>query len=246
MNKFHSIPTDKYIPLSFDNAYLFDQYERINNFLTFNIDKKFKNLLSKPVKSNFDIEWYSIYKDLQQLEGSPEREFGLRQYWLLYEELQVLLKDISRTNDENVRNWVDIIKATFDPENNLIFTNGKDITIIWGWKFENNRNKKPYLLADSVHNIATNIEQDSVSQFSPPIVPESSTEPEPHEDEESIEEINYGELEATIYQADDPDVIKKPSFIAFLKYFAAKYSWILIVLLILICVVFFLKSLKYS
>ncbi|MEJ5964224.1 hypothetical protein [Pedobacter immunditicola] len=259
MNKFHSIATDKYIPLSFDNAYLFDQYDRINNFLVFNIDKKFKYLLAKPVKSNFDIEWYSTFKELHQVQDSHGHDFGLLQYWVFYEELQRLLIDISRTNDENVKNWVEIIKTVFNPENNLIFTNGKDISIIWGWKFENNQNQKPTILTDSLqnHHLDNQGATTGENHFLPPLIAESPKETDFMEDEKFVLENSYVALDDPLeeaflstpkeidnYQA--VEEIEKKGFLAFLKYFAAKYAWILILLLILVCVILFFKTLKYS
>lgn len=70
MNKFYEIATDHYLPLSHDNNYLFNHYDRITNFLTFNIDQQYRNLLAKPIKSGYNIEWFSIYPNLVNAQGS--------------------------------------------------------------------------------------------------------------------------------------------------------------------------------
>ena len=70
MNKFYEIAIDYYLPLSHDNNYLFNHYDRITNFLTFNIDQQYRNLLAKPIKSGYNLEWFSIYPNLINAQDS--------------------------------------------------------------------------------------------------------------------------------------------------------------------------------
>lgn len=254
MQKFHSIATDRYIPLSFDNAYLFSQYDRISNFLVFNLDKKYRNFLAKPVKNNYDIDWYSIHMGLQTVEHSSYREYGLKQYWLVMEELQKRIEDLMRNRDANVQYWGAILQTVFNPEDNLIFTNGHDICIIWGWKFENNQNRKPHILGDSF--------QESISPEDTPLPPQIPDMDPPIADISAPKQSQNLEPVPAIappisspvapeeyFMADvkeeniDVEIAKKESFLAFLKYIAVTYWWVLIVLLVLICLVFFFKSL---
>lgn len=254
MNKFYSIATDKYVPLSYDNAYLFNQYDRISNFLAFNVDKKYKNILGKPVKTNYQIDWYSPFSNLQQLEQSNFRPQGLQQYWQLYEELQEVLQQMLQRQDSNLHNWIAIIQDVFNPENNLIFTNGKDISIIWGWKFENNQNQKPNILTNDFSAVeevqAPKAEKPPVI-LPPPIMPQVE---KPAEDKDGNVKIDiYVDpidplLEDRLKETDSAAVAhsQKRGFLGFLKYFAARYWWILVVLLVLICLVFFVKSLSLN
>ncbi len=76
MNKFYEIAIDYYLPLSHDNNYLFNHYDRITNFLTFNIDQQYRNLLAKPIKSGYNLEWFSIYPNLINAQGSQYEEFA--------------------------------------------------------------------------------------------------------------------------------------------------------------------------
>ncbi len=248
MQKFHAIATDRYIPLSFDNAYLFNQYDRISNFLVFNLDKTYRNLLAKPVKSNYEIDWYSVHTDLQSVEHSPYREFGLKQYWLVFEELQKQMEELMRSNDANVQHWGAILKTVFNPEDNLIFTNGRDISIVWGWKFENNQNSKPNLLMDNVSDVLgpphIPIEEPKLTIEKQATVTEMQTMKSVNDGNSAYTED--GESYFLPIIKDEQITVaatKKGSFLDFLKYIAVTYWWILIILLILICLVFFFKSL---
>ena len=71
-------------------------------------------------------------------------------------------------------------------------------------------------------------------------IPETSEEPEPPLEEP--EPLPFLEPEE---EAPEEPEEKGNSFLEFLKEFAAKYYWLLAVLLGLICVVFFVKSLTY-
>ena len=256
MNKFHSIATDSYVPISFDNAYLFNQYDRISNFLIFNLDKKYKNVLAKPVKNNYDIDWYSIYVGIQAIEVSPYRDYGLRQYWFLYEEIQKKIEDLLRNRDPNVQHWGAILKTVFRPEDNLIFTNGKDICIVWGWKFNNNQNQKPYLLSDSAHSaLLPPLISSSVQPLE--TLKEALEYPKVLDSKQENKEV-YDDYPILNFEADNIDlshdkkdtfsvnkISKERGFLKFMKYIAIKYWWILVILLVLICMVFFFKSLKF-
>ena len=70
MHKFHQIPTEKYTPLSHDKAYLFNLYDKISNFLAFNLDsnKNHKNKIAKPVRNNLETDFYSLYPNLVPVE----------------------------------------------------------------------------------------------------------------------------------------------------------------------------------
>ncbi|WP_286859432.1 MULTISPECIES: hypothetical protein [Sphingobacterium] len=254
MQKFHSIATDRYIPLSFDNAYLFNQYDRISNFLVFNLDKKYRNFLAKPVKNNYDIDWYSVHMELQPVEQSPYREYGLKQYWLVMEELQKRIEDLMRNKDSNVQYWGAILQAVFNPEDNLIFTNGQDICIIWGWKFENSHNRKPQLLGDSFQETMNTQDtplppqipdlDHSIADIVAPKKPERLESPPAIEVPTSSPDIPEEYFMADVKEKNIAvETAKKESFLAFLKYIAVTYWWVLIVLLVLICFVFFFKSL---
>ena len=79
MQKFHQISTDQYVPLSHDNSYLFNHYEKVHNFIKTRIDPQYKNILAKPIKHNYEIEWFSPFPDL--IETTENQQLALHQYW---------------------------------------------------------------------------------------------------------------------------------------------------------------------
>ena len=67
MNKFHQIPTDSFAPISHDNSYLFNHYDKVANFLAFNLEKNYKNILAKPVQNGYSFDWFSNFENLKNI-----------------------------------------------------------------------------------------------------------------------------------------------------------------------------------
>ena len=246
MQKFHQISTDQYVPLSHDNSYLFNHYEKVHNFIKLKIDSQYKNILAKPIKHNYEVEWFSPFPDLR--ETTENQQLALHQYWDFQDKLSKQLDVLSNNKDEDKKNWISLLKTVFNPENNIIFNNDSDISIIWGWKFENNNIQKP-LLADST-NLSNKV-------FNEPIIIEPDGDIISEDDngdlinKPKLESINE-ENEDSIFKEDFQDVEneiekieEKGGFLEFLKEFAGKYWWLLVVLLSLIVLVYFIKTINY-
>ncbi len=246
MQKFHQISTDQYVPLSHDNSYLFNHYEKVHNFIKLKIDSQYKNILAKPIKHNYEVEWFSPFPDLR--ETTENQQLALHQYWDFQDKLSKQLDVLSNNKDEDKKNWISLLKTVFNPENNIIFNNDSDISIIWGWKFENNNIQKP-LLADST-NLSNKV-------FNEPIIIEPDGDIISEDDngdlinKPKLESINE-ENEDSIFKEDFQDVEneiekieEKGGFLEFLKEFAGKYWWLLVVLLSLIVIVYFIKTINY-
>lgn len=232
MNKFHQIPTDKFVPISHDNSYLFTHYDKVANFLAFNLEINYKNILAKPVQSGYVFDWFSIYENLINIneQNSAETESGLLKYWEFIAVVNAKIQQLSNSNDENNKNWASLLTKVFNHQDNFIFSNGKDICIVWGWKFDNNEIYKPNIAkkqnpdlisekAASIPNESVEIspqEMEPVYSFEEPIL-----EQIPIEKEEVIEEIPI----------DENIENEKFSFLEFLKWFASKYWWLLLILL---------------
>lgn len=246
MQKFHQISTDQYVPLSHDNSYLFNHYEKVHNFIKLKIDSQYKNILAKPIKHNYEVEWFSPFPDLR--ETTENQQLALHHYWDFQDKLSKQLDVLSNNKDEDKKNWISLLKTVFNPENNIIFNNDSDISIIWGWKFENNNIPKP-LLADST-NLSNKV-------FNEPIIIEPDGDIISEDDngdlinKPKLESINE-ENEDSIFKEDFQDVEneiekieEKGGFLEFLKEFAGKYWWLLVVLLSLIVIVYFIKTINY-
>lgn len=236
MNKFHQIPTDKFVPISHDNSYLFNHYDKVANFLAFNLEKNYKNILAKPVQNGYAFDWFSNYENLKNINEQPksESEIELLKYWEFIDVINLKISQLSDTNDDNNKNWAELLSKVFDHQNNFIFSNGTDLCIVWGWKFDNNQNYKPNFVAKT--NPISPTEETFVSQPTP--IPQNVLEQEYVEEPIEDEEILQDNL--------DEEIIEETSFLEFLKWFASTYWWLLWLLTSLIALVFFIKSFAFE
>ena len=252
MNLFYQISTDQYVPLSHDNSYLFAHYDRVHNFIKSRLGGNFKNILAKPIKRNYDVEWFSVFDNLQ-LENAVSRQFALQEYWTFRALLDKELEALSVNPDSDAKNWIELLRKVFNQEDNLIFTDGKDISIIWGWKFENNNNHRP-VLQEPIKPIEATIEgivneplEVAVEAENPTIADDINVPEEPIEEKKPIEEEKE-ELEEEIFifpNEEEEEIVEEEEsrgFLEFLKEFASKYWWLLIILLALIAFTYLIKT----
>jgi hypothetical protein len=236
MNKFHQIPTDSFVPISHDNSYLFNHYDKVANFLAFNLEKNYKNILAKPVQNGYAFDWFSNYDNLKNINELPKSasETELLKYWEFIDVIQHKISQLSDSNDENNTNWAELLNKVFDHQNNFIFSNGTNLSIVWGWKFDNIQNYKPNFAAkiDPIYQIEEPVE----SQPTP--IPQDVLEEEFIEEPVEDEEIQPDNL--------DEEIKEETSFLEFLKWFASTYWWLLWVLTALIAFVFFIKSFAFE
>lgn len=247
MDKFHQIATDKFIPISHDNSYLFNHYDKVANFLAFNLDKNYKSILGKPVQNGYEIDWFSNHTKLEDIKNIDKElsEVAFSQYWNFMGVINSKINQLQNSNDENNKNWAGLLSKVFNHQDNFLFFNGDNLSIVWGWKFQNTDNYKPKFLVD------TNKREDDLSEplESPEInVPENEVENNQHneqeesllEDEEIIEE-EFIEDEVPF----EENFAENHNFLEFLKWFASKYWYSLVILTVMIMLVFLFKSINY-
>lgn len=236
MNKFHQIPTDTFVPISHDNSYLFNHYDKVANFLAFNLEKNYKNILAKPVQNGYAFDWFSNYENLKNIneQSKSESEIELLKYWEFIDVINLKISQLSDSNDDNNKNWAELLSKVFDHQNNFIFSNGTDLCIVWGWKFDNNQNYKPNFAPKTNPISPTEETFDTQPEPIPQNVLEEEYVEEPFEDEE-IQQDNLEE-----------EIIEETSFLEFLKWFASTYWWLLWLLTALIALVFFIKSFAFE
>jgi hypothetical protein len=245
MNKFHQIPTDKFVPISHDNSYLFNHYEKVANFLAFNLEKNYKNILAKPVQNGYAFDWFSVYENLVNINEKPttETETSLLKYWEFIEFINAKVQQLSISNDENNKNWANLLTKVFNRQDNFIFSNGKDICIVWGWKFDNNEIYKPNIgqkqNLDFVPKETVNTIENPLENSNPKIEPTNSV----------VDPIDEAPIEECLIE-DIPNIEyidkEKIDFLEFLKWFASKYWWLLWLLTFLSAIVFFYKTLYFN
>lgn len=242
MNKFHQIPTDKFVPVSHENSYLFNHYDKIANFLAFNLDKNYKDILAKPVKNDVTFDWYSVYDNPVIIDKNNENDKVLAIYWSFIDVIDTKIKSLSKSNDENSRNWASLLTKTFNHQDNFIFSNGNEICIVWGWKFDNKDIERPI----EIQNIE---------------IPSETTLPNEDEIIPPLDDINLGlninevqsefnesniEAKEEVIEGKENILSNESNFLKFLKWIASKFWWLLWILLILIILLFLFKSCNYD
>jgi len=231
MIKFHQIPTEHYKPLSFENSYLFNHYDKISNFIALQLGPGFKSMIAKPILNEYNIEWYSKYNNLKKIELNNNKidESNLLKYWEFIDLLNEKIELLANSNDENSKNWSYLLKTTFNPEDNILFSNGQQCCIIWGWKFENKELYRPILSKQGLQiDIINNIENENTS-----------------ENITKIEEIKI-EKKDPINNIKVIEDVKKMSFIDFLKWIASKYWWFLTIIYGVSFLIIVLKIFYYN
>ena len=248
MNKFHQIPTDKFVPISHDNSYLFNHYDKVANFLAFKLNKNYKHLLAKPVQKGYEIDWFSVYDGLIDIkETNPGGSVAeLAGYWEFMELIHAKVTEFKNSGDEDKKNWANLLGKVFNQQDNFIFSNGKDICIVWGWKFENTDLYKPNV-GNGTRPIS--LEVDDPELIIPPLAVSDENSTESTGDEKEHVENNEEDDYVKRWELDNPEIEKpedklseRPGFKEFLKWFASHFWWLLWLLTFLIGIVFFLKA----
>jgi hypothetical protein len=246
MIKFYEISTDKYIPLSHENQYLFKKYDDISNFISLYLGKEYRDILAKPIQNGYVVEWYSTYENLKDVRENKEfADTSYNQYFEFQEKLSEKIKQLSLSKNIDNLDWAKILKQVFNSEDNIIFGNSNNITIIWGWEFKNNKIYKPDIrtnLKKQDCELIKSIEEQNENQFNPweDKIEEKVEEKLDYEFEDEILDLK------DLHEVDLPIVEEKRfNFLEFLKWFASKFWWLIILFLFLISLIFTFKSLTY-
>ena len=141
MNKIFELSTKQYEPISIGSSYLFEQHHAIVSFLKSKLDPSLLNRLASPklIERAEMIEWYANTSNtLSTIDSfSEEQQIGIKQkYWELKFKINEIIQSLSITSKGTEANqWIEILNATFSENDNLLLSDGDDLFIIWGWKF---------------------------------------------------------------------------------------------------------------
>jgi hypothetical protein len=141
MNKIFELSTKQYEPISIGSSYLFEQHHAIVSFLKSKLDPSFLNRLASPklIERAEIIEWYAnTTSTLSTIDSfSDEQQFGIKQkYWELKFKINEIIQSLaSSVKGTEANQWIEILNATFSENDNLLLSDGDDLFIIWGWKF---------------------------------------------------------------------------------------------------------------
>lgn len=144
MNKFYETKTSDFIPISFENTYIFTEYEKINNFLVSNNKENLALTLTEPKLLNKKIIWYANTKnvvtkiDLFDIQIKQEIRKKYKQF---LEQYKIFIADLSNSKKNDRKKWSEILKLIINNSQNEIFYDGSNIYITWGWKKIDKKNK---------------------------------------------------------------------------------------------------------
>lgn len=140
MNKIFELSTKQYEPISIGSSYLFEQHHAIVSFLKSKLDPSLLNRLASPklIERAEIIEWYAnTTNTLSTIDSFSDEQIGIKQkYWELKFKINEIIQSLSITSKGTEANqWIEILNATFSENDNLLLSDGDDLFIIWGWKF---------------------------------------------------------------------------------------------------------------
>ena len=199
MNKIFELSTKQYEPISIGSTYLFEQHHAIVSFLKSKLDSSFLNILASPkhIERAEIIEWYgNTTNTLSTIDSfSDEEQIGIKQkYWELKFKINEIIQTLSKTSKGTEANqWIEILNATFSENDNLLLSDGEDLFIIWGWKFNSGSSNylEPQFLPnassiianlndqniDNADENATSIMESTDSQYDTNLNKETNEEP---------------------------------------------------------------------
>ena len=144
MKEFYKIKTTDFKPISFNNLYLFNEYNKIKNFLKSNDQESLLEKLAIPKVNKKEINWLSVSRDkMNRLDyfESATQQVILNKYQEFVQEFKVYLSDLNKSNNKDKRNWSKLLSNIINGSANELFYDGKNIYITWGWELINENSK---------------------------------------------------------------------------------------------------------
>ena len=180
MKKIFATDFNDYSPRSADGRYLYDQYERITQFLAPKIGMNELKYIAKPVleldknqvvwQSNFPDEMQNLDSFDIETQSKIEADFVTWNKKILQQ-----IRNLSSGNDENLK-WANLLKEAFSVANIKLISDGTEWALIWGWEFRNKlQTIEPGWESDIVDNVKEPIGGVGIT----PPVPEPPTPPTP-------------------------------------------------------------------
>jgi subtilisin family serine protease len=138
MNKFTTISTKDYTPLSYKEEYFHNKYELIQSFISEKIGEDFSDILAMPVIKERDVEWYTkSERKFKRVSEYPKSEQDkiLSIYWNKINKINELSASFTSSDSFDKKRWAKLVNEVFNSNNNIVFSDGENIVLLWGWKF---------------------------------------------------------------------------------------------------------------
>ena len=250
---FYSLNKDSYQPISHGRSFLHEQYEAINSFIDLNFDEKFHGLIAKPIKSGEHVNWYNEnisgeIKKLDKFEGQQGDDLKNKYNALVYQ-INAKCEQFENSDDDNNKAWAESIREVFDINRNMVFSNGEDITIVWGYEFREKGKYYMPLEAFAALLIAP-IDTPEIPNDEPSIIEEVLEEEvvdTPIVEDETAHSVQEEVTEETsIVKEKPPKPVKSTHWFLLMlnsiERFAKKYWYILLIVFLLLLLWFLLKD----
>ena len=250
---FYSLNKDSYQPISHGRSFLHEQFEAINSFIDLNFDEKFHGLIAKPIKSGEHVNWYNEnisgeIKKLDKFEGQQGDDLKNKYNALVYQ-INAKCEQFENSDDDNNKAWAESIREVFDINRNMVFSNGEDITIVWGYEFREKGKYYMPLEAFAALLIAP-IDTPEMPNDEPTIIEEVLEEEvvdTPIVEDETAHSVQEEVTEETsIVKEKPPKPVKSTHWFLLMlnsiERFAKKYWYILLIVFLLLLLWFLLKD----
>jgi hypothetical protein len=140
MNLIYTTENSQFSPISHGSSYLYEKFDRIQSFLRSQLKPEELNRLAQPVVNGDNVEWYGMNEQKMQLLGSFPEAFQRQieqDYLAFIQKIKNITSSLINNNDPEKKAWGNLIKDTFNIDNNMLISDGSNWAIIWGWEFRN-------------------------------------------------------------------------------------------------------------
>lgn len=140
MNLIYTTENSQFSPISHGSSYLYEKFDRIHSFLRSQLKPEELNRLAQPVVNGNNVEWYGMNEQKMQLLDSfpePLQRQTEQEYLTFIQKIKNITSSLINNNDPEKKAWGNLIKDTFNIDNNMLISDGSNWAIIWGWEFRN-------------------------------------------------------------------------------------------------------------
>lgn len=140
MNYLCSFSTEDYKPVPVADKLIYLEFEVIQSFIEINFNKSYHYLLAKPVIKDNKVFWVprleNNFKPLDQFSVRKKKELLEKYNATIYSILQKS-QELELSNSNESRQWEFLIREVFNLKNNIVFSDGSEIVLVWGYQFNN-------------------------------------------------------------------------------------------------------------
>ena len=150
MKSFYAFSTSDYSPVSLKNRYMSDYYDQAKSLLKTQFNNPaLTGLLAKENRMGKTVQWQTTFlgefKRISEFDEQTQAYLSDK-FCMLRDQILTFFEEKSKhQKGGNAGEWKEIFTQIFNPTNLIIFSNGDDISIVWGWALMNNENYLPFL-----------------------------------------------------------------------------------------------------